>query len=188
MRLLLIDNYDSFTYNLLHILEKMVDRVDVVRNDELDKIDVSDYQKIVISPGPGLPKETKLLPNFILKNESIISVLGICLGHQLIGELFGCKLLKMRNVKHGVQTTLNTDIIKDSIFEGIQKPIKIGHYHSWVLDKNFIDNDWDVIAQAEDGSVMGIRHKSKKLLGLQFHPESIMTPDGEAMIKNWIDS
>jgi anthranilate synthase component II len=187
VRLLLIDNYDSFTYNLFHILEKMVSRIDVVRNDELHNVDISLYQKVVVSPGPGLPNETAMLPDFILSNNSDIAILGICLGHQLIGELFGCKLLKMKDVKHGEVSFLDEKYTSDVIFSGINNPIQIGHYHSWVLDKKSINDDWELIAQSNE-LVMGVRHKSKKLVGLQFHPESIMTPDGEEMLKNWLEN
>jgi anthranilate synthase component 2 len=187
MKVLLIDNYDSFTYNLVHILEKHSCQVDVIRNDKLSQINVSDYSKLVISPGPGIPSEAGDLLPFLNKNISKISCLGICLGLQAIAEVFDSKLLKINNVLHGVVTKLDSYISDEFLFKNINHPIEIGHYHSWVIDPKNISDQLEVTSFSND-LIMSIRHKTLNIRGIQFHPESIMTPKGEKMIVNWLNN
>ena len=185
MKILLVDNYDSFTFNLFHLLQNKASEVHVVRNDIIDFNKVNQYDKIVLSPGPGLPSESSLLKPLIENFASKKSILGICLGHQAIGEVFKCKLLKMSKVKHGVSSVLSNYDKSDYIFRGIREPVEVGHYHSWYLDKNSISDSIKIIAES-DGIIMALSHKQFDVKGLQFHPESILTPQGEMMIDNWI--
>lgn len=187
MKILIIDNYDSFTYNLLHAVEHFVDDVTVVRNDEINFSLIDNYDKIILSPGPGLPKEAGKLTKFIKEFASKKSILGVCLGHQAIGEVFGLKLLNINNVKHG-ENTLLTDFDRSEIlFQGLANPIQVGHYHSWVIDESNDFEDWKVTAKSND-LIMAISHKRFDLKGVQFHPESVLTPQGNQMLKNWVDS
>jgi anthranilate synthase component 2 len=185
MKILLIDNYDSFTYNLVHILQKYVDDVIVVRNDNLNQITISDYDKLVISPGPGIPSEAGDLMPFLKENIHKISCLGICLGLQAIAEVYNSKLLKISKVLHGVVSEIDSFDCKESIFLNIDDPIEIGHYHSWVIDPENIAKDL-IITSHSNNLIMSIKHKKYDITGIQFHPESIMTPKGEQMIKNWL--
>tara|TARA_B100000886_G_scaffold330391_1_gene280789 strand:- start:5012 stop:5575 length:564 start_codon:yes stop_codon:yes gene_type:complete len=185
MKILLIDNYDSFTFNLFHLLKYKVSEIDVVRNDRINFNKVKQYDKIVLSPGPGLPSESSLLKPLIETFSSKKSILGICLGHQAIGEVFGCKLLKMTDVRHGVKSTLTNYDKSDYLFKELKDPIEVGHYHSWHLDKNSITDSIKIIAES-DGIIMGLSHRKFDIKGLQFHPESILTPLGAKLIDNWI--
>lgn len=186
MKILIVDNYDSFTFNLFHILENKVSCVDVIRNDSLDLIKVKAYDKIVLSPGPGIPSEVSILKPLIQEFSSSKSILGICLGHQAIGEVFGCKLHKMSKVKHGKHSYLTEYDSNDYIFQDLDKPIKVGHYHSWILDEKSIGDSLKCIAKSDD-MVMALSHKEFDVKGLQFHPESILTPKGDKMINNWLN-
>lgn len=185
MKVLLIDNYDSFTYNLVHILEKYCQEVVVVRNDKLNNIDINDFDKLVISPGPGIPSEAGDLIDFLSQNISKISCLGICLGLQAIAEVFDSKLLKINNVLHGVVSKIEFFDSQDILFKGISHPIEVGHYHSWVVDPENIGDQLRITSKS-DGLIMSISHKRFDVKGIQFHPESIMTPKGEKMIENWL--
>lgn len=185
MKILLIDNYDSFTYNLYHLIQSKVSDIDVIRNDKIELKKINKYDKILLSPGPGLPSENGQMKQLIKKYCKEKSILGICLGHQAIGEVFNCKLLKMDNVKHGSSSFLSNFDETDYLFSGIKKPIEVGHYHSWHLDKNFISKSINIIAESNN-IVMAISHKEFDIRGLQFHPESILTPKGGKIINNWL--
>lgn len=185
MKVLLIDNYDSFTYNLVHILEKHCQEVVVVRNDKLDEIEVNDFDKLVVSPGPGIPSEAGNLLQFLNQNITKISCLGICLGLQAIAEVFDSKLFKISNVLHGVVSEIDSFDSKDILFNGINYPIEVGHYHSWAIDSNNIGEQLKITSKS-DGLIMSVSHEKLDIKGIQFHPESIMTPKGEKMIENWL--
>jgi len=190
MKILVFDNYDSFTYNLVHYLEKVSDaKVDVFRNDKISLEEINRYQKILLSPGPGLPSEAGILMDVIKEFSSKKSILGVCLGHQAIGEVFGLKLKNLDSVFHGVATEM--EIVKEDIlFKGIPKKFKAGRYHSWVVDNPSTDgrSDLEITVKDENGFVMGLRHKKFDVRGVQFHPESILTEHGLEMIKNWVES
>lgn len=185
-QILLIDNYDSFTYNLLHSLEKNEDvAVTVVRNDHLLNLSIDAFDKIVLSPGPGLPEEAGELLPFIKKNYSTKPFLGICLGHQALGHFFGAKLIKLNQVLHGVQ--LETRITKQTgIFNQFPLIIKTGHYHSWVLNQSDFPDCLEINAINEEGGIMAFEHKTLDIVGIQFHPESVLTPVGDEILKHWL--
>lgn len=187
MRILVIDNYDSFTYNLVHVVEQFVDDVTVVRNDEIDFSSIDNYDKIILSPGPGLPKEAGQLTAFIKEFAPEKSILGVCLGVQAMGEVFCLKLRNISSVKHGEHSFL-TEVDKEEIlFQGLSNPIQVGHYHSWVIDESNNFEDWKITAKSDD-LIMAISHKRFDLTGVQFHPESVLTPQGKQMLENWINS
>lgn len=186
-QILLVDNYDSFTFNLLHSLEKNENvQVTVVRNDHLSALPVDKYDKIVLSPGPGLPDEAGELLAFIEKYYLLKPILGICLGHQALGQFFGGKLKKLNEVLHGVQ--LDTSITKhDGIFRHLPASIKTGHYHSWVLNEIGFPECLSVIAHNKEGGIMAFEHKTLDIAGIQFHPESVLTPAGDMILSQWLD-
>lgn len=186
MRLLVFDNYDSFTYNIVHALRQLGIEPDVVRNDKIDLDDVEKYDKIIISPGPGIPEEAGKLMQLLERYAGQKPILGVCLGHQAIGENFGAKLLNLPEVYHGIATPV--EITEDDyLFEGLPKEISVGRYHSWVIDtEDFPADQIEVIAQDKDGMIMAIRHKKHDIRGVQFHPESILTPEGIRIISNWL--
>jgi anthranilate synthase component 2 len=185
MKILLIDNYDSFTYNIVHAVKQLGYEVDVVRNDKiaLDAIDV--YDKIIISPGPGIPSEAGIVPEMLKRYSATKSVLGVCLGHQAIGECFGAKLLNLPQVYHGIQTPV-TVVKEDYLFEGMPATFRVGRYHSWVVDTEEIPAELEVLAVDDEQRIMALRHKTLDVRGVQFHPESILTPDGLTIINNWL--
>ena len=186
MKLLLLDNYDSFTYNLLHLIQKVSDcEVVVKRNDEVDLESLNQYDKIVLSPGPGLPENSGKLMEVIRLTYTTKSILGVCLGHQAIAQFFGAELINLDTVYHGVAmpTTL---LINDTIFEGIPRTFLTGRYHSWLVDKNTLPKTIELTAIDNNQNCMAIRHRNFKLVGVQFHPESILTEYGEKLMKNWI--
>jgi len=187
MRILIVDNYDSFTYNLYHLLNQFVDNIEVIRNDKIDLYKINKYDKIVLSPGPGLPSESNLMIPLIKDFSQSKSILGICLGCQAIGQVFGCNLLNLSNVKHGISSKLTIIDPTDTLFKNIQNPIHVGHYHSWVIDHKFFSEDLKITAKSND-LIMAISHKTYDLKGLQFHPESILTNQGTLMVKNWLFS
>jgi anthranilate synthase component II len=191
MRILVFDNYDSFTYNLVHLVEKLTDApVDVLRNDETTLAEIAKYDKIILSPGPGLPKDAGLMPALIKNFASQKSILGVCLGHQAIGEAFGGKLVNLEQVYHGVSTSVeigNRDHAS-RIFHGLPPHFEAGLYHSWVVSAENFPESLEITAVDKNGYVMGLQHKTFDLQGVQFHPESIMTPLGETMIRNWLNS
>ena len=193
MKILIFDNYDSFTYNLVHLVEKITHlKTDVFRNDRLPLEKVSAYDKIILSPGPGIPEQAGLLLPLIETYASVKSILGVCLGHQAIGQAFGAKLVNLSTVFHGVagkiKVTRDKDLAPDRLFEGIPDEFEAGRYHSWILsDENFPDV-LEVTARDEHKYIMALRHKKYDVQGVQFHPESILTPDGEKILRNWLRS
>ena len=186
-KILVFDNYDSFTYNLVHIIEKVCDyKVEVRRNDKISLPEIDEFDRIVISPGPGIPSEAGILLDVIKKYSPLKSILGICLGHQAIAEAFGGSILNLKNVFHGVSTPIEI-IIKDSIFKNIPVKINVGRYHSWVVDRNNFPDTLEITAVDEEDNIMALRHKNYDVHALQFHPESILTEFGENIISNWIN-
>ncbi|MDQ3109659.1 MAG: aminodeoxychorismate/anthranilate synthase component II [Bacteroidota bacterium] len=187
-RILVFDNYDSFTYNLVHLVEKITGAsVDVVRNDKMDLNDVEMYDKIILSPGPGIPVEAGLLLPLIRKYAATKSILGVCLGHQAIGEALGGKLKQLDKVFHGVATNVRLSADAGFLFSGLPPEFKAGRYHSWVIDEKELTPDLMITARDEDGGIMGIQHKKFDVSGVQFHPESIMTEYGEELLLNFLN-
>ncbi|MEM5540219.1 MULTISPECIES: anthranilate synthase component II [unclassified Olleya] len=187
MRVLVIDNYDSFTYNLVHYLEDLDCEVTVKRNDKLTLDEVEAFDKIVLSPGPGIPDEAGLLKAIIKTYAPTKSILGVCLGQQAIGEVFGGSLINLDNVYHGVST--NVDIVVDDevLFKNMNKTIEVGRYHSWVVDPN-LPEVLEATSFDQNGQVMSLRHKFYDVRGVQYHPESVLTPNGKQILENWIKS
>lgn len=180
----MIDNYDSFTYNLVHYLEDLDCEVIVKRNDQLTLEEVDAFKEIVLSPGPGIPDEAGLLKEIISTYSGKKRILGVCLGQQAIGEVFGGSLINLDQVYHGVATTI--EIIKeDYIFKGLPEQIEVGRYHSWVVNSDLPDN-LEATSFDENGQVMSLRHKEFDIRAVQFHPESVLTPQGKQILKNWI--
>jgi anthranilate synthase component 2 len=186
MKILVFDNYDSFTYNLVHLVEKIThEKVDVYRNDQIPLEKIKEYDKIILSPGPGIPSEAGLLLDVIREYAPTKSILGVCLGHQAIGEVFGGELENLSSVFHGVATpcTLATDNI---LFKGLPEQIEVGRYHSWVVKEEGFPEDLEITAWDENNYIMGLQHKKYDVKGVQFHPESVLTPDGEVIMRNWL--
>ena len=186
IKTIIIDNYDSFTYNLSHLLKELGADVTVVRNDKFKIEDLEKYDKIVLSPGPGIPSEAGLMPQVIKAYAGRKPILGICLGHQAIGEAFGAKLLNIGNIVHGVATPAHLTA-QDYLFEGLPADLEVGRYHSWVVDENGLPECLEVTSRSDDGYIMSMRHKEYDIRGIQYHPESVLTPDGKAIINNWIN-
>lgn len=187
MKILVIDNYDSFTYNLVHSIKKFTNDITVVRNDEISLEEVDQYDKILLSPGPGIPDEANLLKPIIEKYAPTKSIFGVCLGQQAIGEVFGGTLLNTQEVFHGVKSDVK--VIKDDIlFKNLSTDLEVGRYHSWVVSNENLPEELEITAIGPKGEIMALRHKTFDVRGVQFHPESILTPDGDEMIKNWLDS
>lgn len=186
MNVVLIDNYDSFTYNLYHLLCEVGAKVDVFRNDQFSLEKLNRYDKIMLSPGPGIPSESGLLLDVIKEYASKKPILGICLGEQAIGESFGGKLINLSEVFHGIQTSVHITA-EDYIFHGLNKDIQVGRYHSWVVDNDTLPGTLEAIAISDEGQVMALRHKEYDVRGIQFHPESVLTPDGKTIIRNWVE-
>jgi len=186
MKILLVDNYDSFTYNLLHLLkEEGATDITVCRNDEIDLDQVVIYDKIVLSPGPGIPSEAGLLIPLIKRYAATKQILGVCLGHQAIAEAFGSKLENLTAVYHGVQTPIHTTV-PDSLFKGMTNPFPAGRYHSWIVSREDFPTCLAVTAESEEQQIMALRHKEYAVRGIQFHPESILTPEGRLIIQNFL--
>lgn len=191
MKLLVFDNYDSFTYNLVHLVEKILhEKVDVVRNDQLPLEELQGYDKIILSPGPGIPEEAGLLLPLIKQYAPTKSILGVCLGHQAIAQAFGGNLINLDKVYHGVATPIaqvkERKFNQNDVFTGLSDALLVGRYHSWVVDETTFPAELEVTAVDENGQIMGLRHKSHDVQGVQFHPESVLTPDGEKMLRNWL--
>lgn len=186
-KILVIDNYDSFTYNLVHYLEDLGCLVTVKRNDQLRLEDVKPFDKIVLSPGPGIPDEAGLLKPIIKEYAPTKSILGVCLGQQAIGEVFGGSLDNLDTVFHGVATKINIIVEDEILFKGLDKTIEVGRYHSWVVHPN-LPTVLEATSIDENGQVMSLRHKVYDVKGVQFHPESVLTPNGKQMLKNWLNS
>ena len=186
MKILVFDNYDSFTYNLVHLVEKITNqKVTVVRNNQITLEEVAEYDKIILSPGPGIPSEAGLLLPLIKQYAASKSILGVCLGHQAIGEAFGATLENLTTVYHGVATPIKIDNT-NYLFNGLKDTIEVGRYHSWVIANNNFPDTLKVTATDENGLIMAIEHTAYDVCGVQFHPESVLTPNGEMVIKNWL--
>jgi anthranilate synthase component 2 len=187
MKILMIDNYDSFTYNLVHMLETF-DGVSVVvkRNDQLTLEDVVPFEKIVLSPGPGIPSEAGRIPEIVRAFAETKSILGVCLGHQCIGESFGGRLLNIEAPIHGKATPIEIVDPSEPLFQGLPRRFSVGRYHSWVVRNEGLPDDIKVTAVDDAGSIMALRHTRLDICGVQFHPESILTEHGRTMLENWI--
>jgi anthranilate synthase component 2 len=191
MKILVFDNYDSFTYNLVHLVEKIIhEKVEVHRNDQIPLEKVKDYDKIILSPGPGIPEEAGLLLPLIKEYAATKSILGVCLGHQAIGEAFGGKLVNLSSVFHGVATKIEVSSqesgVNSRLFEGLPNEIEVGRYHSWVVSEENFPDELEITARDESGMIMGLQHKKYDVQGVQFHPESVLTPRGEDILRNWL--
>ncbi len=186
MKTIIIDNYDSFTYNLYHLLNESGTETEVVRNDKFRLEELERFDNIVLSPGPGIPSEAGLLIDTIRAYAGKKPILGICLGHQAIGECFGAKLTNLPNVFHGVQTPVRL-LGNSYMFDGLGTEIKVGRYHSWVVDPQSLPDCLEVTAVSEEGQIMALKHKEFNIHGIQFHPESVLTPEGKRIIRNWLN-
>ncbi len=183
--IVIIDNYDSFTYNLSHLVKELGADVTVLRNDRFDLEDIAVFDKIILSPGPGIPSEAGLLMDVVKRYAAEKPMLGVCLGHQAIGEAFGGKLTNLDEVFHGVATEgTHTD---DPLFAGVPQRFTMGRYHSWVVDREGFPDCLEVIAESDEGQIMALRHKEYNVRGIQFHPESVLTPQGDVMIRNFLN-
>ncbi|MFI3323409.1 MAG: aminodeoxychorismate/anthranilate synthase component II [Rikenellaceae bacterium] len=186
MKILIFDNYDSFTYNLLHVVRELGYKdVEVHRNDCISLDDIDRFDKIILSPGAGIPSEAGLLLPLIERYGSSKSILGVCLGHQAIGEAYGADLENLIEVYHGVQTAISI-IADDPLFEGLEREIMVGRYHSWVVRGEGLPSCLEVTAVSAEGQIMAIRHRKADVCGIQFHPESVLTPDGRRIISNFL--
>ncbi len=208
MKILIFDNYDSFTYNLVHLVEKITHKkADVYRNDQIPIEKVQDYDKIILSPGPGIPEEAGSLLPLIKEYASSKSILGVCLGHQAIGQAFGGKLVNLSTVYHGIATRIQVGSresrrsviayvgmlteasasgVRSQLFEGLPDEIEVGRYHSWIVSDENFPEELEVTARDENNYIMALQHKKYDVQGVQFHPESILTPDGEKILMNWL--
>ena len=203
MKTVIIDNYDSFTYNLAHLVKELGTEVDVLRNDKFELEELEKYDKIILSPGPGIPEEAGLLLEVIRTYAGRKPILGVCLGEQAIGQAFGGKLTNLSEVFHGIQTnivirdeglvisssSLNThhsSLITDYIFSGLPTEIPVGRYHSWVVDTDGFPEELVVTAISPEGQIMALKHREYDVHGIQFHPESVLTPDGKQIVGNWL--
>ena len=185
MKIVIIDNYDSFTYNLAHLVKELGVEVTVYRNDQFELSQLEEFDKIILSPGPGIPSEAGLLLDVIRTYAGKKPMLGVCLGHQAIGEVFGGQLANLSDVFHGVATE-GTQFGNDPIFAGLPKRIVMGRYHSWVVSKDGFPSCLEITAESDEGQVMALRHKEYDIHGIQFHPESVLTTEGKTMIGNWL--
>lgn len=186
MKILIFDNYDSFTYNLVHLVKELgYTDVDVFRNDKIALEDVAKYDKIILSPGPGIPSEAGLLLPLIKEYAGKRPILGVCLGHQAIGEAFGAQLKNLEDVYHGVATRINITQ-PDYIFDTLGRELEVGRYHSWIVDNNGLPDCIEITATDNNGQIMALKHKEFDVHGVQFHPESVLTPAGEIIVKNFL--
>lgn len=188
MKILVLDNYDSFTYNLVYILRELHDQVDVYRNDKISLEEVGEYDKILLSPGPGLPSEAGIMLDLVRYYAASKSILGICLGHQGIGEVFGGQLENMSEVLHGVSGRNIVTDPNERLFKGLPSEFKVGRYHSWTVIPETVPDTMTITAVDEKGRVMGLAHKQYDVRGLQFHPESVLTEYGKEMMQNWLSA
>ena len=185
MKTVIIDNYDSFTYNLAHLVKELGAEVDVLRNDKLELEELEKYDKIILSPGPGIPEEAGLLLEVIRTYAGRKPILGVCLGEQAIGQAFGGKLTNLSEVFHGIQTNVKIKN-KDYIFSGLPTEIPVGRYHSWVVDTDGFPEELVITAISSEGQIMALKHREYDVHGIQFHPESVLTPDGKQIVGNWL--
>ena len=188
MKILVLDNYDSFTYNLVHYIKELghAEHLDVYRNDQIALDEVEAFDKILLSPGPGIPEEAGIMPELITRFGATKGILGVCLGHQAIAEAYGAKLYNMDTVLHGISSQVEVVKKEDRLFTGIPEAYKICHYHSWNVDKENLGSDLEITAIDEAGEIMAISHKIYDVKGVQFHPESIMTEHGHDLLRNWL--
>lgn len=185
MKIVIIDNYDSFTYNLSHLVKELGAEVTVYRNDKFKMEQLEEFDKIILSPGPGIPSEAGLLLDVIKAYAGKKPILGVCLGHQAIGEVFGGRLTNLSDVYHGVATLCNITV-DDYLFEGLPEKIEIGRYHSWVVDHEGFPSCLEVTSVSDEGYIMSLRHREYDIRGIQYHPESVLTRDGKTIIGNWL--
>lgn len=187
MNLLVLDNYDSFTYNLVYIIRQLDfgHQMDIYRNDKISLEKVGEYDKILLSPGPGVPSEAGIMPALLQKYSATKDILGVCLGHQAIGEAFGGSLINLSEVVHGLASEV--DVQSDLLFQGLPGTFKVGRYHSWVINEQDFPSDLEITARTPDGQIMAVRHREFKVRGVQFHPESILTENGVQMMRNWLE-
>ncbi len=186
MKIVIIDNYDSFTYNLSHLVKELGADVTVLRNDQFTLPQLQPFDRIILSPGPGIPSEAGLLLDVIRTYAGHKPMLGVCLGHQAIGEVFGAQLVNLSEVFHGVATE-GTQLGNDPIFAGLPRRITMGRYHSWVVDKESLPDTLEITALSDEGQIMALRHRSYNIHGIQFHPESVLTPQGHDIVRNWMN-
>lgn len=188
IKILVLDNYDSFTYNLVHYIRELgYTNLDVFRNDKISVEEVDQYDKILLSPGPGIPDESGILKDLIKTYGASKSIMGVCLGHQAIGEVYGAELENRDQVLHGIANKMIVTKA-DSIYKGLPEEFEVGRYHSWQIDKDKLGSELEVTAVDEQGSIMSIRHKTHDVCGVQFHPESILTEHGKDLMKNWLEN
>lgn len=187
-KIAVIDNYDSFTYNLVHYLEDLNAQVTVFRNDEFELEELQAFDKILLSPGPGIPDEAGLLKAVISKYSESKSILGVCLGQQAIGEVFGGSLINLDKVYHGVATKVTQSVTDETLFKGLPNEFEVGRYHSWVLANVDFPAVLEITSTDENGQIMSLRHKTLDVKGVQFHPESVLTPFGKQILDNWVNS
>ena len=185
MKIAIIDNYDSFTYNLSHLVKELGAEVTVYRNDQFEMSVLQQFDKIILSPGPGIPSEAGLLLDVIKEYAGKKPILGVCLGHQAIGESFGAKLTNLSEVFHGVATPCHLTT-RDYLFEGLPDTFEIGRYHSWVVDKDNLPECLEVTGVSDEGFIMSLRHKEYDIRGIQYHPESVLTSSGRQILNNWL--
>lgn len=182
----IIDNYDSFTYNLSHLLKELGAQVTVYRNDKFQLEELEEFDKIILSPGPGIPEEAGLLMDVIRTYAGKKPILGVCLGHQAIGQVFGAKLTNLSDVYHGVETPVHITT-QDYIFETLPESFLVGRYHSWVVDTESFPSCLEITSVSDEGFIMSLRHREYDIRGIQYHPESVLTPNGKIIIKNWLE-
>lgn len=188
MKILVLDNYDSFVYNLVHYIKQLgFDDVDVFRNDKISLEEVAKYDKILLSPGPGVPDEAGIMLDLIKQYAPSKSILGVCLGHQAIAETFGCTLENMDEVLHGVGNTMKV-VADDVIYDGLPESFEVGRYHSWQVKKDSLGDVFKLTATDESGNVMSIRHNKFDVAGVQYHPESVLTQHGLKIVENWLNN
>lgn len=188
-KILLIDNYDSFSYNLVHAIHQInqCNKVNIFRNDQISLDDINAYDKIILSPGPGIPDEANILKPLIKKYYTTKSILGVCLGQQAISEVFGGSLINTQTVYHGVSSLIRIIDPEEIIFKGLPINIQVGRYHSWIVNPNNFPITLKITSLGPQGEIMSLRHKKYDVCGVQFHPESILTPDGQQIIHNWLN-
>lgn len=184
---LVIDNYDSFTYNLVHLINELGYETEVWRNDKFELSDVAKYDKILLSPGPGIPEEAGLLLEVIKTYADTKSIMGVCLGQQAIAEAFGGSLLNLGRPMHGIATPVSKTVDDELLFKDIAAPFEVGRYHSWVVDPSSLPESLTITSVDSEGQIMSLRHKKLDVCGVQFHPESVLTPEGKQMMKNWLE-
>lgn len=187
-KIAVIDNYDSFTYNLVHYLEDLDANVTVFRNDEFELEELESFDKILLSPGPGVPDEAGLLKAVISKYAESKSILGVCLGQQAIGEVFGGSLINLDKVYHGVASKITQSVTDENLFQNLPMEFEVGRYHSWVIANTDFPDVLEITSTDENGEIMSLRHKTLDVKGVQFHPESVLTPYGKLILENWVNS